>query len=143
MGVKVIRELVCQKMVRHPLRGTMDCLGMADPVSVVQFPATATVCVVVWVAGVTEETNAFSVTIRNSKEEVLKKEEELECELNEASVGEIVINLANLSFEEPETAYEIEIRHQEEVVLRKKVTATLEPRLVPATACGDRGTLRF
>ncbi|MEA4836643.1 MAG: hypothetical protein VB133_16170 [Anaeromusa sp.] len=143
MSVRVIRELVCQKMVRHPLRGTVDCLGMADPVSVVQFPATATVCVVVWVAGVTEETNAFSVTIRNSKEEVLKREEELECELNEESVSEIVFNLANISFEGPETVYEIEIRHQEEVILRKMVRAILEPRLVPATACGDRGTLRF
>lgn len=147
MKIQVIRELLCQKAEPNKEKGTIDCQGIAEMVPVSRFPAVVTFQWVLWMQGVTEETNNFEAAIWNPAGELIARNEHIQIayfsERFSSQGVPLVFCLNNGTFQGPEDHYIIEMKHQKEVLFRKNISAVLEPRIIPNTERGDQGTVRL
>lgn len=147
MKIQVIRELLCLKAEQNKEKGTVDCQGISEFISVNRFPTLVSFQLVVWLKGVTEKTNDFEASIWKANGELLGRNEQIHIahlyeQFSYQSIP-FIIRVNNGAFESKEDFYTIEIRSKGELLLYKKISAKLEPGIIPNTECGDQGIVHL
>ncbi|WP_319402149.1 hypothetical protein [uncultured Anaeromusa sp.] len=116
-------------------------------VPISRFPAVVSFQWVLWLQGVTEETNDFEAAIWNPAGELIARNEHIQIahfsERFSSQSAPVVFFVNNGTFHRQEDRYIIEIKHQEDILWRKNISDILEPGIIPNTECGDQGIVRL